>query len=91
MCDIIDQNMVALMGVNQVGISSICWATADSAAPDAVVHIEGDVYNKQQKNPVIVSYKPTQTSGRIVFASFHLKDQNAVNMKKIFFYLIFQM
>ena len=91
MCDIIDQNMVALMGVNQVGISSICWATADSAAPDAVVHIEGDVYNKQQKNPVIVSYKPTQTSGRIVFASFHLKDQNAANMKKIFFYLIFQM
>jgi hypothetical protein len=91
MCDIIDQNMVALMGVNQVGISSICWATADSAAPDAVVHIEGDVYNKQQKNPVIASYKPTQTSGRIVFASFHLKDQNAANMKKIFFYLIFQM
>ena len=90
-CDITDQNLVALMGINQVGISSICWATADSAGQDTIVHIEGDVYNKQQKNPVIVSYKPTQTSGRIVFASFHLRDQNAANMEKIFFYLIFQM
>jgi hypothetical protein len=90
-CDIVDQNLVAVMGVTQVGIASICWATMDSAASDTVVHIEGDIYGKNAKNPVIASYKPTQNSGRVTFASFHLKDQNAANMKKIFFYLIFQM
>lgn len=90
-CNVIDQNMVALLGVNQVGIASICWTTMDSAAQDTVVHIEGDVYNDKSMRPVIVSYKPSQNSGKAVFASFHLKDQNAQYMNKIFFYLIFQM
>lgn len=90
-CNIIDQNMVALLGVNQVGIASICWTTMDSAASNTVVHIEGDVYNDKTMRPVIVSYKDSPNSGKAVFASFHLRDQNAQYMEKIFFYLIFQM
>lgn len=90
-CTIIDQNLVALMGINQVGIASICWTTMDSADSNTVIHIEGDVYNDKTARPVIVSYKDSPNSGKAVFASFHLKEQNAQNMKKIFFYLIFQM
>ncbi|MGC8928497.1 MAG: choice-of-anchor D domain-containing protein [Myxococcota bacterium] len=90
-CNVIDQNMVALLGINQVGIASICWTTMDSAGSNTVIHIEGDVYNDKTMRPVIVSYKDSPNSGKAVFASFHLKDQNAHNMEKIFFYLIFQM
>ncbi|MCX7944366.1 MAG: choice-of-anchor D domain-containing protein [Deltaproteobacteria bacterium] len=90
-CNIVDQNMVALLGVNQVGIASICWTTMDSAAQNTVIHIEGDVYNDKSMRPVIVSYKDSPNSGKAVYASFHLKDQNAQYMEKIFFYLIFQM
>lgn len=90
-CNVIDQNLIALLGINQVGISSICWTTMDSAGSNTVIHIEGDVYNDKTMRPVIVSYKDSANSGTAVFASFHLKDQNAQNMEKIFFYLIFQM
>ncbi len=90
-CNVIDQNLVALLGINQVGIASICWTTMDSAGSNTVIHIEGDVYNDKSMRPVIVSYKDSANSGKAVFASFHLKDQNAQNMEKIFFYLIFQM
>jgi hypothetical protein len=90
-CNVIDQNMIALLGINQVGISNICWTTMDSAGSNTVIHIEGDVYNDQTMRPVIVSYKDSPNSGKAVFASFHLKDQNAQFMEKIFFYLIFQM
>ncbi|MCX7958657.1 MAG: hypothetical protein N3B13_06385, partial [Deltaproteobacteria bacterium] len=90
-CNVIDQNLVALLGINQVGIASVCWTTMDSAGSNTVIHIEGDVYNDKSMRPVIVSYKDSANSGKAVFASFHLKDQNAQNMEKIFFYLIFQM
>lgn len=71
----------------------------DAVGPATVVHVWGNVpldipqslvvdYTLA-KEPLVVSHRPTPTSGRVVFTTFHNDEQADAVMKSILYYLVF--
>jgi hypothetical protein len=68
-----------------------------AAGPDTMVHVMGTVKiepddwldNTTWKGPLVLSFRPSQTSGRVVYTTFHNDEQADALMLKILYYLVF--
>jgi hypothetical protein len=45
--------------------------------------------NTTWKGPLVVSFQPSSTSGRVVYTTFHNDEQADAIMLKILYYLVF--
>jgi len=88
--DIVDPNLVSVMGINKVPLL-FCCVTIDSADAATTVHIQGDVYRDSSEHPMVVSFVPFPNGGRVLFTIFHNADQNARDIDRMFYYMLFQL
>ena len=89
--EILDPNLVAIMQNNTVKITD--WYTQiESAGPQTTVHIQADTNKDGSKRPMIISFEPYgPTGGRCLYTNFHDASQNAQDIDKMFYYLVFQL
>jgi len=88
---ILDPNLIAIMQTNTVRISD--WYTQiEKAGAQTMVHIQADTNQDGSMRPMVISAQPFGASGgRCLYTNFHDASQNAQDIDKMFYYLVFQL
>ncbi len=71
------------------------WVLAESVSFESEVHVLAESLPTDDEPltdiPLVVSYKPSETSGTVFFTSFHHEAQLTQQMEDVLRFLIFQL
>ena len=71
-----------------LGLSPL--VSVEGAAGTSTIHVVAQIPQFNNVNqPLILSYRPTATSGRVIYTTFHNEEQHMELMQKVLTYLMF--
>lgn len=94
---VVDPALEAALGQSTINLDFPLqgWAVAQAVGEGASVLIQGDAPlldgSVIRNAPLLVSYQPTPTSGRIFFTSFHNEAQLASDIQRVLHHVVFSL
>jgi hypothetical protein len=88
-----DASLAAYLGKDEVRINFdlMQWVVMQSVAGSATTHIEARIPQAGGIAPLMVSFKPYQLGGTVLFTSFHNEQQATQDMENILNFLVFSL